>query len=204
MNFPYKLKELRKQKNLTQEELAKEIFVSRTLISKYENGAAYPTRETIEKLALFFGVKISDLVDEDDTATLALRQLDTIHKLNLVLQIVIILITLSAAILSFLPIVQGSYYDYANYQYAPGTSPDRVPFTISPLAITLIRNGNPIVLIGMISCFANSALAGFSLRFRDNVWLRFISYALFVVNIFLIFFSIVFCAGYASMYMGGM
>lgn len=33
MSFSEKLKELRKEKGLTQEELAKEIFVSRTLIS---------------------------------------------------------------------------------------------------------------------------------------------------------------------------
>lgn len=54
MSFSEKLKELRKEKGLTQEELAKEIFVSRTLISKYENGAIYPTKENAIKIAEFF------------------------------------------------------------------------------------------------------------------------------------------------------
>lgn len=51
--FCDKLKAYRKQKNITQEELAKAIFVSRSLIAKYETGAAYPNKENLEKLALF-------------------------------------------------------------------------------------------------------------------------------------------------------
>ena len=56
MKFNEKLKELRKEKGLTQEELASKIYVSRTLISKYESGAIIPTKDNIEKLALFFNV----------------------------------------------------------------------------------------------------------------------------------------------------
>lgn len=53
MEFAKKLKELRKERGLTQEELAQKLFVSRTLISKYESGAIYPTRENAEKIAQF-------------------------------------------------------------------------------------------------------------------------------------------------------
>ena len=45
MTFSEKLRKLRKEKGLTQEELARAVFVSRTLITKYESGAVYPTKE---------------------------------------------------------------------------------------------------------------------------------------------------------------
>ncbi len=43
--FCDKLKMLRKEKGLTQEELAKGVYVSRSLIAKYETGAAYPNKK---------------------------------------------------------------------------------------------------------------------------------------------------------------
>ena len=49
--FQDKLKDLRKKKGVTQAELAKEFFVSRSLIAKYETGVVFPNRETLEKIA---------------------------------------------------------------------------------------------------------------------------------------------------------
>ena len=44
MQFSDKLKELRKSKNITQEELANNIFISRSVIAKYESGLTNPTK----------------------------------------------------------------------------------------------------------------------------------------------------------------
>ena len=41
MEFSEKLQELRKQKGLTQEELAELLYVSRTAISKWESGVSH-------------------------------------------------------------------------------------------------------------------------------------------------------------------
>lgn len=38
-----KIQELRKSKNMTQEELAEKLFVSRAAISKWESGRGYPS-----------------------------------------------------------------------------------------------------------------------------------------------------------------
>lgn len=42
MEFHEKLQELRRQKGLTQEELASQLFVSRAAVSKWESGRGYP------------------------------------------------------------------------------------------------------------------------------------------------------------------
>ncbi|MBE6776011.1 MAG: MATE family efflux transporter [Ruminococcaceae bacterium] len=48
MEFNEKLQELRKQKALTQEELAEKLFVSRTAVSKWESGRGYPNIESLK------------------------------------------------------------------------------------------------------------------------------------------------------------
>ena len=48
MEFNEKLQELRKQKNLTQEELAGDLFVSRTAISKWESGRGNPGIDSLK------------------------------------------------------------------------------------------------------------------------------------------------------------
>ena len=54
MEFNQKLQELRKKKELTQEELAEILYVSRTAISKWESGRGYPSIESIKEIAKFF------------------------------------------------------------------------------------------------------------------------------------------------------
>ena len=61
MEFHEKLQELRKQKNLTQEELSEILFVSRTAISKWESGRGYPSIDSLKAIAEFFGVTIKAL-----------------------------------------------------------------------------------------------------------------------------------------------
>lgn len=49
MEFNEKLQELRKTRNLTQEELAEAIFVSRTAVSKWESGRGYPSIDELTR-----------------------------------------------------------------------------------------------------------------------------------------------------------
>lgn len=51
MEFHEKLQELRKNKGMTQEELAKELFVSRTAISKWESGKGYPSIDSLKEIS---------------------------------------------------------------------------------------------------------------------------------------------------------
>ena len=51
MDFQDKLKELRKNRGLTQEELAQALFVSRTAISKWESGKGYPNIDSLKAIS---------------------------------------------------------------------------------------------------------------------------------------------------------
>jgi transcriptional regulator with XRE-family HTH domain len=58
---------LRKQKDLTQDALALEIDVNRSMIGAYEEGRAVPRIGVLQRLSVFFGVKIDDLINRDLT-----------------------------------------------------------------------------------------------------------------------------------------
>ncbi len=55
MEFNQKLQELRKQAELSQEELADALYVSRTAVSKWESGRGYPNINSLKTVggALF-------------------------------------------------------------------------------------------------------------------------------------------------------
>ncbi len=62
MEFNEKLQELRKSKGLTQEELAKKLYVSRTAISKWESGRGFPSIDSLKEISRFFSVTIDELI----------------------------------------------------------------------------------------------------------------------------------------------
>ncbi|MBQ3796712.1 MAG: helix-turn-helix domain-containing protein [Butyrivibrio sp.] len=62
MSFADNLMELRKLNNLSQEEIAEKIGVSRQTLSKYETGESLPDIERSKMLADIFGVTMDDLI----------------------------------------------------------------------------------------------------------------------------------------------
>ena len=62
MEFHEKLQQLRKQKNLTQEELAELLFVSRTAISKWESGRGLPNIDSLKAISKVFSISIDELL----------------------------------------------------------------------------------------------------------------------------------------------
>ena len=71
MEFNEKLQELRKQRGLTQEELAEALFVSRTAISKWESGRGYPNIDSLKATAKFFSVTVDELLSGDELLSIA-------------------------------------------------------------------------------------------------------------------------------------
>ena len=66
VEFSEKLRKLRKEKLLTQEELAEALYVSRTAVSKWESGRGYPSIDSLRELSRFFSVSIDELICPDE------------------------------------------------------------------------------------------------------------------------------------------
>ena len=71
MEFSEKLQSLRKQKGLTQEELAQALFVSRTAISKWESGKGYPSIDSLKEISKYFSITIDELLSSEELITAA-------------------------------------------------------------------------------------------------------------------------------------
>ncbi len=69
MDFHERLYELRKQKGLSQEELANKLLVTRQTISKWELGDSTPDMEKLISLSDLFGISLDRLMlGKEDTA----------------------------------------------------------------------------------------------------------------------------------------
>ena len=66
MTFGEKLKKLRTDNELTQDELAEKIFVTRTAISKWETDKGYPSIESLKQLSSLFHIGIDELISDTD------------------------------------------------------------------------------------------------------------------------------------------
>ena len=65
MNFAEKLKTLRKQKSISQEQLAEKIHVSRQAITKWESGNGIPDIENLLAISSIFNESIDSLLSEE-------------------------------------------------------------------------------------------------------------------------------------------
>jgi transcriptional regulator with XRE-family HTH domain len=123
MEFNEKLQELRKQKGLTQEELAEVLFVSRTAVSKWESGRGMPNIESLKAISKFFTVSLDDLLSSEELLVIA--EDDHKQKELYIRDLVYGLLDCSMALLLWLPFF--------------GQSADGVIQEVSLLALTEIQ-----------------------------------------------------------------
>ncbi|MDI5957186.1 helix-turn-helix transcriptional regulator [Streptococcus equi subsp. zooepidemicus] len=74
---------LRKQKQLSQSDLANELMVTRQAVSSWENGKSLPDVYTLSRIAELFGVSLDDLMVEDNKQTMNINKDGPKNKLNL-------------------------------------------------------------------------------------------------------------------------
>ncbi len=80
-----KITDLRKERSISQKELAKYLNVSQAQISKYESGANEPDLATLIKIADFFNISIDELLGHNKPNYLNLSQKD-LDEINLLLK----------------------------------------------------------------------------------------------------------------------
>ena len=83
MSFGNKLKELRKEKNWSQDEFAEKIEGGGRHVSKYENEKTLPSAEVIMKIATVFNVSVDYLLFDDiPKSPLKYKHRDLISKME--------------------------------------------------------------------------------------------------------------------------
>ena len=102
MEFNEKLQELRKNKGLTQEELAQILYVSRTAISKWESGRGFPNIESLKSISKYFSVSLDELLSNEEILTIA--EEDTKVRESNIRDLIYGLLDCGMGLLFFLPL----------------------------------------------------------------------------------------------------
>lgn len=124
MDFCEKLQILRKNRGLTQEELAEALFVSRTAISKWESGKGYPSIDSLKEISRYFSVSIDDLLSGDQLISIAAKE--NRSNLNNICNLLFGFVDLFSMMLIFLPLYPkpvNGYIDSVNlFEYVDNKS----------------------------------------------------------------------------------
>ena len=141
MEFHEKLQELRKNRGLTQEELAEALYVSRTAISKWESGRGYPSIDSLKEISNYFSVSIDDLLLGEKLLLIAEKE----NKANIrtICDLLFGIVDVCSFMLILLPLypntVEGFVYSVNLLAYAEATLFNRVIYWV--LFVSLIMVG---------------------------------------------------------------
>ena len=118
-----RIKESRKQKSLTQQELAEKLNVTRSAISNWEVGRNYPDLDLIIQISELFGITLDQLLKED---TAMVQKISTEQRKGVIRKRILSIIVP----LLFISLLTTGYFLYQ------GVS--AVQKTISPIVETVI------------------------------------------------------------------
>lgn len=141
MEFHEKLQELRKNRGLTQEELAEALYVSRTAVSKWESGRGYPSIDSLKEISKYFSVTIDELLSSERLLFIAEKE----NKSNIrsMCDLLFGMVDVSFFLLIALPLypktMEGYVYSVNLFAYTETTSLNRCVYWM--LYVSLILFG---------------------------------------------------------------
>lgn len=173
MEFNDKLLQLRKQKNLTQEELAEALYISRTAVSKWESGRGYPTIDSLKAISQLFSVSIDDLLSSEELVSLV--ETESKEKTRRFSDMVFGILDCTIALLLFLPFF--------------GQRGDSMIYTVSLIALTNVPAYIRIPYIVIVSSTVVFGIAILAFQGIHNyVWIKIrlqVSLMLSIMSVFI-------------------
>jgi transcriptional regulator with XRE-family HTH domain len=141
---------------MTQEELAEALFVSRTAVSKWEQGRGYPNLDSLKEISRFFSVSIDELIcSEEIISAAADEKKECMDKYS---TLTCNLLDIFMTLMLFLPIF--------------GNGTDN-PASVSLFAITDLSVWIRIVFIVLVGIAVLNGICGIIIsRFDEPVWSR--------------------------------
>ena len=156
MEFNEKLQELRKSRSMTQEELAEALYVSRTAISKWEQGRGYPSLDSLKEISRFFSVSIDDLICSEEIINVAADEKK--ECMDKYISLICNTLDILQVLLLLLPV-------FGNGAESPAS--------VSLYAITGISTWIKIIFIVLIVVAVLNGICGVIIsRFEKQVWNR--------------------------------
>ena len=173
MEFHEKIQELRKNRGLTQEELASALYVSRTAISKWESGRGYPNIDSLKDISCFFDVSIDDLLSSEKLLTIAQKE----NKLNIqnMCDLIFGIVDVFSILLILLPLYPNTINSYIYcvnlFEYIETTS-----FNISLYWIMY----SSLILLGIMKVLFT--------KFRFDSYNKVLTYISLIISIIIVLF----------------
>lgn len=186
MEFNEKLQKLRLQKGLTQEELAKSLYVSRTAVSKWESGRGFPSIESLKQISKIFSLTIDELLSGEELLNIAYEE--NHQKRNQFRDLIFGFLDLGMALLLFLPFF--------------AQKSENIIEAVSLLALNSISpylKSSYFILVFLIMACGILTLA--LQNFKGLIWVKSKNKVSLMLNLFCCFLFIISSQPYAAIYL---
>lgn len=185
MEFHEKLQELRKNKGLTQEELAESLYISRTAVSKWESGRGMPSIESLKAISKFFAVTLDELLSGEELLMIA--EDDHKQKEMHIRDLIYGLLDCSMVLLFFMPFF--------------GQRTDGTIQGVSLLALTDIQVYLKVLYLAVIFGMIVLGILNLALRnYNSAFWIRNKNTLSLLLNVIGVFLFIISQQPYAAVY----
>ena len=186
MEFHEKLQALRKQKNMTQEELAQALFVSRTAISKWESGRGTPSIDSLKAIAAFFSVTIDELLSGDQVLRIAEEENE--RKVSQVRDLVFGLLDCGAVFMLFLPLFRQKEADGV--------------WAVSLLALKTAPLFLKLAFLGLVAAMGMTGILTLALQnCQKPIWLKCKAKLSLLINLFGVLLLVVTLHPYSAIFL---